>query len=376
MTAMATPGPKNPTGRAMARVGRHAGRGGLRGWVLLVALVVLAVTGAAFVDGNDSGAVDRSEQGESPAPGSGAVPDPDRMFRAFKADSWWNTPLPNQTPLHPHADEILDYLRSAPQSGKGCLMLAGAGNSHWGTPLYWTTPADPVYDIRGVKHDRPPELAELRIPESARPAANSDGTMSIYDLEKGYVVALTNAHYHPADDTWSASGATVTYLDSNGLNVKTGRSDDPRNVGSHRGNNGATMAVSWDQADKGEIRHVLKIAVGPEMADRHIFPMVGSDGDYEGDDPGVPPQGLRMRIKASLQLDQFGLEKQALVIARALQRYGLYMGDSGGTTALKLENTRAEGRGQLWNLEADDLCGLPFTDEFWDVVAEDYDPTR
>ena len=26
-------------------------------------------------------------------------------------------------------------------------------------------------------------------------------------------------------------------------------------------------------------------------------------------------------------------------------------------------------------MSADDLCGLPFTPEYWDVVAEGYDPT-
>ena len=83
-----------------------------------------------------------------------------------------------------------------------------------------------------------------------------------------------------------------------------------------------------------------------------------------------------MRIKASIDLETLGLSQEALVIARALQRYGFYFGDSGGTTALKLENTRAEGRGQLWSLKADDLCGLPFELDYWDVIAETFDQRR
>ena len=63
------------------------------------------------------------------------------------------------------------------------------------------------------------------------------------------------------------------------------------------------------------------------------------------------------------------------MIARALQTYGFYIGDSGGTTAIKLQNTSAEGRGQHWHVNADALCGLPFTSEYWDVIAESYDPT-
>jgi hypothetical protein len=189
------------------------------------------------------------------------------------------------------------------------------------------------------------------------------------------VVMLTDATYDEDSDSWSAAGATVTYLASNGLHVDTGRSDDPRNQGSHRGNNGATAGVSWDEVQDGAIRHVLKVAVGPEVSERYVFPMVGSDGDDPGTDPAVPPQGLRLRIKPSIDLEELGLEGEALVIARALQRFGFYIGDSGGTTALKLENTVAEGRGRLWKVKADDLCGLPFTETYWDVVEEGYDPS-
>jgi hypothetical protein len=200
--------------------------------------------------------------------------------------------------------------------------------------------------------------------------------MTVYDVQAGYVIALTDAEYDADSGSWEASGATVTYLDSNGLHVRTGRSDDPRNQGTHRGNNGATMAVSWDEVQAGAIRHVLKIAAGPEVASRHVFPMVGSDGDYEGEDPAVPPQGLRLRIKPSVDLEAVGLTGEARVIAEAMQSYGIYIGDSGGRTALKLENTVAEGRGQLWSVPADALCDLPFSPRHWEVIAEGYEPPR
>jgi hypothetical protein len=239
--------------------------------------------------------------------------------------------------------------------------------------MYTSRRSDPEYRVK-VRAGHFRELTELRIPEGAQPAANSDGSMTVFDPRRGYVVMLTDAEYDEQDGTWSAAGATVTYLDSNGLHVGTGQSDDPRNRGSHRGNNGATAAVSWDEVQSGEIRHVLKVASGPELSEEHVFPMVGSDGDYTGSDPGVPPQGLRLRIKPSVDLDALDLGDEALVIARALQRCGFYFGDSGGTTALKLENTVAEGRGQLWEVGADALCGLPFTPEYWDVVSPGYAP--
>ena len=82
-----------------------------------------------------------------------------------------------------------------------------------------------------------------------------------------------------------------------------------------------------------------------------------------------------MRIKPSINLKALDLHPQALVIAEALQKYGVYLGDSGGTTALKLEDTKAEGRGQLWTVTANDLCSLPFTTQYWDVLPEGYDPS-
>jgi hypothetical protein len=254
------------------------------------------------------------------------------------------------------------------------LTLAGAGTSPWGQPIYEGDSSDPKFQVHVLRGEHLPELDNVRIPVGAEAADNTDGSMTVYNRQKGFVVMLTDARFHKKKGFWTAAGATVTYLRSNGLHVDTGRSDDPRNRGSHRGNNGATAAVSLDEVRAGAVRHVLKVAAGPELSHRYVFPMVGSDGDYTGTSRAVPPQGLRLRIKPSIDLKAKGLKGQALVIARALQRYGFYIGDSGGTTALKLENTVAEGRGRLWHVPADALCRLPFTGAYWDVLSEGYDP--
>jgi hypothetical protein len=199
--------------------------------------------------------------------------------------------------------------------------------------------------------------------------------MTIFDERRGYVAMFTDAAYDKDSDTWSAAGGSVAYLDSNGLSSMLPESNEPDNVGNHRGNNGAVAAVRFDEVQEGSIDHVLKIAIGPEAADRAVFPMTGSDGDYLGDDPAVPPQGLRLRINPSIDLEELRLHPEALVIAKALQTYGMYIGDSGGVTALKLEDTVSEGRGQLWDVTAQDLCRLPFTPSYWDVLPEGYDPS-
>jgi hypothetical protein len=293
-------------------------------------------------------------------------------LRAFTPDSWWNLPVPSDAPSNPRGAEILRYMSTAPEAGEGCLRLAGAEGGDWGQPVYWAQPGDPTYRVSVGKADPPPELQDLRIPRGALPADNNDGSVTIFDVDRGYVVALTDAAHDADRNSWKASGATVTYLDSNGLDARTGKSSDPRNRGSHRGNNAAVMMARFDEVQAGHIDHVLKVASGPEVSKRSVFPMVASDGDST--DPAAPPQGLRFRIKPSMDLDALGLDPQARVIAQALQEYGFYIGDSGGSTALKLENTRIEGRGELWTIPADALCGLPLSSRYWDVLPEGYQP--
>jgi hypothetical protein len=294
-------------------------------------------------------------------------------FRAFTADSWWNTPVPDNAPHNPLSREILDYMSTAKQAGDGCLRLAGAGDNSWGQPIYWAKPGDPEYHIRIDRADDLPELHSVRIPVGAEAAQNGDGSMSLFDVDRGYAVAFTDAEYDDTTNTWSASGATVTYLASNGYDARTGHSSDERNAGSHRGNNAAVMMARYDEVRAGAIDHVLKVASGPEVSRRFVFPMVGSDGHARS--PEAPPQGLRFRIAPSVDLAKLDLDPQTLVIAKALQKYGFYIGDSSGVTALKLEDTKASGRGQRWKMAATALCKLPFDEKYWDVLPEGYRPS-
>ena len=143
-------------------------------------------------------------------------------FRAFTDDSWWNTPLPDDAPANPQEAAILRYMSTAPEAGGGCLHLAGAQGGSWGQPVYWAGPGDPEFDLRIDSAGDPPRLPALRIPVGAESADNNDGSMTIFDVDRGYVVALTDASFDGAHHVWTASGATITYMDSDGLDARVG----------------------------------------------------------------------------------------------------------------------------------------------------------
>jgi hypothetical protein len=117
--------------------------------------------------------------------------------------------------------------------------------------------------------------------------------------------------------------------------------------------------VRWDEIDAGSIDHALKIAINNTCD--HVWPLVGDEGCNGG---GLIPEGTRIRIRPEVDLSTYGLSRAQLTIVTALQRYGAFVGDqSGGGVALKVENTVAEGRGDLWNgvLDPRSLSKIPLS---------------
>jgi hypothetical protein len=133
---------------------------------------------------------------------------------------------------------------------------------------------------------------------------------------------------------------------------------------------GAEFAVRYDEIQAGEIDHVLKIAVNTTKCE-HYFPMVRDECGTT--DQYAPPEGTRIRLKLSIDLSKYGLSPAALTIATALQKYGAVIGDqSSGPVNLKVENTVAEGKGQLWSgqLSKEDLSA--FTLDDFEVIELGY----
>jgi hypothetical protein len=294
-------------------------------------------------------------------------------YRAFSSSSYWNTPLPADAPVYRKSTRIIAFVQR--RATTDYVHLAGASSTgKWGNPAYWSQQDDPDYSISNTcAYRQPPEFASVRIPRGATPDPTSDSAMTVYDLSKGIVYGFHRAAYDKANDEWSACGGTVYYLGSNGLHGSLWRSDDDRNTG-HRGVPPPTFAIRYDEVQHGAINHVLKIAV-PRTKCKHVFPMIGDECGTSR--RYAPPEGSRIRIKPSIELAAFELSAEARIVAQALQTYGAVIGDqSGGPVSLKVENTVAEGRGQLWAglLSADSLAAIPL--DSYEVIKLGYDPTR
>lgn len=275
--------------------------------------------------------------------------------------SYWATPLPENAPVDPDSDEMIDFMRE--NSTTDYIRLAGTGpGGLWGNPIYWAKESDRAYSVQNsCSFHQPPEFQSVRIPAKANADPTSDASMTVYDPGKNLVYGFWRTKYDSNNDVWTACGGTVHYLDSNGLTGSLEESDEPRNSG-HRGLPPITYAVRLDEIRAGTIDHVLRVAISPAGMD-HVFPMTGSDGDSA--DPFAPPEGARLRLKPDIDLYEIELSGPQRTIATALQDFGAVIGDqSSGPVSLKVENTVAQGEGQLWKglLSGDSLSTFSLQD--------------
>jgi hypothetical protein len=94
--------------------------------------------------------------------------------------------------------------------------------------------------------------------------------------------------------------------------------------------------------------------------------MDGTDGSSTS--PDAPPQGSIFRIKPSVDITTRGLSPEGLIVARALQDYGLIAADSNGSThvGIPMEPCIREGRGPMWSIGERELQAFPWSD--WEVM--------
>ncbi len=125
--------------------------------------------------------------------------------------------------------------------------------------------------------------------------------------------------------------------------------------------------VTYSQVASGSIDHAILGTTPVIRAEGWVWPARRTDGRT----PGVeaPPMGAWMRLRADVPLDDLG--PQARVVARALQRHGLVVSDTGGRFALRgTPDARWDDR-DLATLSTLDATDFEFVDTSSLVVSAD-----
>lgn len=87
--------------------------------------------------------------------------------------------------------------------------------------------------------------------------------------------------------------------------------------------------VRYDEVAAGEIRHALRFSA---PSTQRAFVAPATHYASTSTDPALPPMGLRLRLKASVDVAAFPAATQ--VILRALQRHGMFLAENGSALFL------------------------------------------
>jgi hypothetical protein len=117
---------------------------------------------------------------------------------------------------------------------------------------------------------------------------------------------------------WRAGSGAVWNLRSNHLRPAGWTSADAAGLPIFPG------LARYDEVARGVIDHALRFTA-PRTRRAYVYPARHFASDST--DPALPPMGLRVRLKASVDVSSF--PRQARVVLVALQRYGMILADNG-----------------------------------------------
>jgi len=135
-------------------------------------------------------------------------------------------------------------------------------------------------------------------------------------------------------DFWEAQKENGQWSAAWGNALPSGGSGVYARAYSARGSGFANLAgLIWPQELRArKIRHALMFSYPHTSALGAVAPATETDGQNTRAD--ALPEGARLQLDPSLDLSSLRLRPYERTIARALQRYGMYLGDTGGSLAL------------------------------------------
>jgi hypothetical protein len=256
----------------------------------LLAALALGLAGAAAASG-------------APLPGAPGCP-------VLPADNVWNTPV-DALPRHPDSARLIRGI------GLGDRLhpdFSDAGG--YGIPINVVGRATPR---RAVRFEYAGESDRVRYPIPARPRIErgSDRHVLMLDRDSCRLYELFAAARTPSGG-WRAGSGAVFDLRSNALRPAGWTSADAAGLPILPG------LARYDEVARGSIDHALRFTA---ERTRRAYVHPARHFASRSTDPGLPPMGLRVRLKRSVPLDGHG--PQARVVLTALKRYGMILADNG-----------------------------------------------
>jgi hypothetical protein len=241
--------------------------------------------------------------------------------RFFPADNPWNRDV-SQDAVDPNSTALISTC------GSSAALHPDFGTSYQGSPI-----GIPYVVVRGNQAKVPVSFqysdesdpGPYPIPPNApiEGGSNSDGDrhVLVVDSDNWKLYELYDAHPLNGGTSWSAGSGAVFDLNSNALRPAGWTSADAAGLPILPG------LVRYDEVvEQKAINHALRFTC-PTSRRGYVSPARHFASSRT--DANQPPMGMRVRLKASVDISGFPANVQ--VILRALQKYGMFMADNGSS---------------------------------------------
>jgi len=232
--------------------------------------------------------------------------------RIFPSTNVWNKRV-DSLPVATDSDTLTAAIGLKARLHPDFSSISG-GN--YGIPWNIVSSATPR---RTVSFQWPSESDRVKYPIPSKPRIEpgSDRHMLLIDKSACKLYELFAAR-KTNSGAWKAGSGAVWNLDSNHLRPAGWTSADAAGLPILPG------LVRYDEVAAGVIRHALRFTADTTRT-QYIYPARHQAGDSNAVE--LPPMGLRVRLKASVDIS--GFPPQARVLLAALQRYGMILADNG-----------------------------------------------
>ena len=258
--------------------------------------------------------------GDAQRPGSGDEPPPLPSRSVFPPDNPWNRDI-SADPVDPNSDNLIAAC------GATRSLHPDFGTTYdgapWGIPFVTvrgTQARVPVTFDYADESDPGPYPIPPAAPIEGGASSTGDRHVLVIDVDAWKLYELFDAHPVNGGASWQAGSGAVFDLSSNALRPQGWTSADAAGLPIFAG------LVRYDEAvTAGAITHALRFTC-PTTRRAYVPPArhyASSDTD-----PNLPPMGMRVRLKAGVDISAFPADVQ--VILTAFKRYGMMLADNGG----------------------------------------------
>ncbi len=246
-------------------------------------------------------------------------------FTPFPSDNPWNQDVSGAA-VDPNSAAIIAFIGAGtglhPDFGSGLWQGAPIGIPYTVVASSSQAKVPVTFTAYGDESDPGPMPIPANAPVEGTPTPGDNTTVGdrhvlVLDRDACLLYELYNAHVQ-ASGSWTADSTAIWDLKSDALRPYGWTSADAAGLPIFPG------LARYDEVAAGAITHALRFTV-PTTRKAYVLP--ATHWASSNTSTNAPPMGLRVRLKASVDISAY--PAQAQMVLAALKRYGMILADNG-----------------------------------------------